>query len=234
MTTKSFTMLLKSNISDIVIHSDAWFQGRLAKFTSSEWHFLMSEKGIDKTGLNYIYRKVGEELTGLPCRKEVSTEATEHGHIYEPEGIRAFGLKMGIEFLVTQKLITNTDKRQGSTPDAIWVHNESTDKLSYNVSTLEQKCPPTYDNYIKLWKCKTPADVKKVEPKYYWQVIHQMMVCDCLKGYFSVFHPFFKVGQLNIVEFRKIELATEFKLAAERGRQAMQLFEETRNEMMAA
>ncbi len=227
-------MLLKSSITNILIHSEDWFSGRLAKFTSSEWHFLMGAKGLGETGLKYIYRKIGEELTGIPCRKEISTEATEHGHQYEPENLLKFGQKMGIDFLVTQKLIVPVNGRIGSTPDAIWVLNESEDKLSYNVCTVEAKCPPSYDNYIGLWKCKTPADVKKFEPKYYWQVLHQMMVCDCLRGYLSIYHPHFKVGQLNVIEFRKIDLVPEFKLMAERSKEALEIFESTRNEMMAA
>jgi len=227
-------MLLKSSISQIVIHSDDWFAGRLAKFTSSEWHFLMGAKGLGDTGLKYIYRKVGEELTGMPCRKEISTEATEHGHLYEPENLLKFGQKMSIDFLVTQKLIVPINSRFGSTPDAIIVLNESVDKLSYNVSTVEAKCPSSYDAYITLWKCKTPDDVKRVDPKYYWQVLHQMMVCDCLKGYLSIYHPFFKAGQLNIIEFKKIDLIQDFKLMSERGKLAVEIFESTRNEMMAA
>lgn len=227
-------MLLKSAITNIAIHSDDWFAGRLAKITSSEFHFLMGEKGIGSTGENYIYRKVGEELTGIPCRKEITTDATEHGHLYEPDNIRLFGQRMGLDFLVTQKLIVPEGRREGSTPDAIWIISESGNELSYNVSTVEAKCPTAYDNYIRLWNCKTPEQVKAVNKIYYWQVLHQMRTCDCLKGYLSIYNPFFKVGNLNIVEFKKIDLVSEFKLMNSRVIEAEAIFVQQRDKMLAA
>lgn len=227
-------MLLKSNISKILIHSDEWFNARLAKFTSSEFHFLMSPEGIGSVGLNYIYRKVGEELTGMPCRKEISTEATEHGHEYEPENIREFGKAMGIEFLVTQALIIDQSGKFGSTPDAMWIVGERSDELSYDVFTMEAKCPTAYDNFIHLWNCKTPAELKKKNKIYYWQVLHQMRMAGALRGYLSIYNPFFKSGKQNIIEFRKTELISEFKLIEERGNEAVIVFVEQRNKMIAA
>jgi hypothetical protein len=225
-------MLLKSQISDIAIHSDDWFAGRLAKFTSSEFHFLMGTDGIGSAGTNYIYRKVGEELTGIPCRKEISTEATEHGLEYEPENLREFGKKMGIEFLVTQKLIIDPNGRVGSTPDAIWPIKERIDQTGWDVYNVEAKCPTAYDNFIHLWNCETPADVKKKNKIYYWQVLHQMKVCGALKGYLSIYNPFFKAGKLNIVEFRQIDLVTEFTLMEKRTQEAIKIFTEQRDKMI--
>lgn len=226
-------MLLKSQITNVVMHSDDWFSGRLAKFTSSEWHFLMGEKGIPDAGMNYIYRKVGEELTGLPCRKEITTDDTEHGQMYEPEGLKAFGVHMGVEFLVTQKLIKKLDSREGSSPDAIWVRSESADANGYNVFTGEIKCPTSYDKYIHLWNCKTPADLKKVNKAYYWQVMHQMRVCDALRGYFIVYQPFFRMGKLNVIEFKKTELIEDFKMMNIRAQQAEIIFVNQRDKMIA-
>lgn len=227
-------MLPKTSISNIIIHSDDWFAGRLARFTSSECHFLMDDNKIPAAGYNYIYRKVGEELTGLPCRREISTEDTEHGHLYEPDGIRAFGNKMGIEFLVTQRLIVPEGGREGSTPDGIWVRNESVDKTMYNVSTVEVKCPTSYDRYISFWNCKAPEDVKKASKAYYWQVLHQMRVCDAMRGYLVIYQPFFKTGNINIVEFRKPELVDDFKTMNNRIQDAETIFIAQRNKMIAA
>lgn len=225
-------MLLKSSISNISIYSDEWFVNRLAKFTSSEFYLLMGEKGIGDTGRNYIYRKLGEELTGIATKKEVSTEATEHGNMYEMENLQEFGKAMKIDFLVTQKLISPIDSRYSSTPDALIVDSETPDKVGYNVYTVEAKCPLSYDGYIKLWKCKTPQQLKQESKQYYYQVLHQMYVCDSLRGYLSVYHPNFKVGKLNIIEFKRTELTNEFKLIKERTEQAIRIFEETRNEMI--
>src|SRR5258707_6629249 len=148
-------MLLKSHITNIEIHSDAWFAGRLAKFTASEIHHLMGEKPFTQGALSYIYRKVGEELSGLPCRDEVDTNATRHGNLYEPEAIQKFGEREGLQFVVTQKLIHNPETRFSCTPDALIINKENIDELSYNVSTLEVKCPSSYDAYISLCLCET-------------------------------------------------------------------------------
>jgi hypothetical protein len=226
-------MLLKSQISNVLVLSEDWFIGKLGKFSSSEFHFLMGAEGIGATGTNYIYRKVYEELSGLPSRKEISTEATEHGLEYEPENLREFGKHMGIEFLVTQKLILDKNGRVGSTPDGIWVINESIDKTAYNVSTVEAKCPSA-EHFIHLWNCETPADLKKKNKIYYWQVLHQMKVCDALKGYISIYNPYVKAGKLRVIEFRKIDLVKEFTLMEQRTQEAIKIFTDQRDKMIAA
>ena len=227
-------MLRKEWISGVQMHSEDWFTKRLSKFTSSEWHLVMGERGIGEGGKSYIYRKVGELLTGIVNKKEIATEATEHGNLYELENLRMFAKVMGLGFLVTQKLIAPQDSKHSSTPDALIVNYEAENKEEYSVSTVEAKCPLTYDNYIKLWKCRTPFDVKKVKPEFYWQTLHQMWVCDSLVGYLSVYHPHFRVGQLRIIEFKKIDLVSEFKLLKQRAIEAELLFDETVNEMMKA
>ena len=227
-------MLLKSAITNIEVHSKEWFDERLAKFTSSEWHFVMGAAGIGVTGMKYIYRKVGEEMTGIPCRDEITTDATAHGHTYEPLALTAFAKKMNIEFLVTQKLIVPKNSRHGSTPDGLIVYKESTDHTGYDVFTVEAKCPTSYDGYLELWECETPMAIKAVSKKYYWQVLHQMDVAGALKGYLVIYQPYFKAGGLKIIEFRKSELINEFKLINERKKEVEQIFITLRDKLLAA
>jgi hypothetical protein len=221
-------MLLIKNITDIPMLSDEWYQARLACFTSSEKYCLMSDKFLTVGAMSYIKRKIFEELSGLPSKEQVNTISTEHGHKYESEGIMEYGKSKGLEFVVTQKLIKEPGSRFGSTPDFIIVHNKSSDGLSYNVSTGEIKCPQG-EAFIGLAMCKTPEDVKKLEPKYYWQVIDQMAACDALIGHFVVYNPFVRVGKLHSVEFRKINLVPEFKLLKERNQLTIAKFEEIRD-----
>jgi len=229
-------MLLKSKISEHQLSLDPllnekYNQAKLGKFTSSEWHYLMAEKGLGSAGLNYIYRKVGEVMTGMKCRPDISTAATEHGLSYEREGLIKFGEKMGLQSLLVQRLILDEDGRCGGTPDGLIVLNESTDGLSLNVQTCEIKCPLSFDGYIRLWKCKTPEDLKKEAREYYYQVLHQMSLCDCLVGWFIVYMPFFKSGQMNIIEFRKINLIPEFKLMNDRKVEATKIFNQILEEL---
>src|SRR4029077_12781748 len=98
-------MLAIKNITDIQMLSDAWFMDRLARFTASENHYLCSDKFLTVDANKYVLRKVYEELSGLPSKDPVNTVATEHGHKFEPEGIREYGISIGLEFVVVQKLI---------------------------------------------------------------------------------------------------------------------------------
>lgn len=228
-------MLLKTKISEHQISLDPLLNekydaAKLGKFTSSEFHYLMAEKGLGSAGKNYIYRKVGEYMTGMKCRADISTAATEHGLNYEREGLVKFGEKMGLQSLLVQRLILD-DERCGGTPDGLIVLNESIDQLSYTVQSCEIKCPLSFDGYIRLWKCKKPEDLKKEERAYYYQVLHQMYICDALVGFFICYHPFFKSGQMNIIEFRKINLIPEFKLINDRKNEAIKIFNETVNEL---
>lgn len=228
-------MLLKSKISEHQISLDPLLNekydaAKLGKFTSSEFHYLMAEKGLGSAGKNYIYRKVGEYMTGMKCRADISTAATEHGLNYEREGLVKFGEKMGLQSLLVQRLILD-DERCGGTPDGLIVLNESIDQLSYTVQTCEIKCPLSFDGYIRLWKCKTPEDLKREERAYFYQVCHQMYITDALVGFFICYHPFFKSGQMNIIEFRKINLIPEFKLINDRKNEAIKIFNETVNEL---
>lgn len=191
-------MLLKSKISSIKIHSDEWFAARLAKFTSSEIHNLLGG-GFQR----YVRLKIGEEVTGKSAKDEVNTPATMHGNMFEAEAIKRWGNYTGIDFLVTQQLIADSNSRFGSTPDFLIVVRESPDKLFYEVETGEVKCPPTYDNYLLLFECKTPQDLKKAKKEYYWQVLDQMDNCEALRGHFIAYHPDFKVGNGRHIVFER-------------------------------
>ncbi len=212
-------------ITDCVIHSDAWFYGRLSKLTASEWYCFMGEKLKAKGAQSYIFRKVGETLSGIPSRKEISTESTEHGHIYEKENLIQFMKAMNVEFMVQQKLITEPESPFGCTPDALIVISEKSDKTAYQVQTVEAKCPG-YEKYIRLAMCKTAEDVKSVAPEYFWQCLFQISMCDALYGYLSCYQPFFKSGGLKIIQFDRQALAKDFKNLEDRKRLAVEYFNE--------
>jgi hypothetical protein len=238
-------MLLKSKISEHQISLDPvlnekYDAAKLGKFTSSEWHYLMAEKGIGSAGLNYIYRKVGERMTGIKSRADISTAATEHGLAYEREGLIKFGKQMGLESLLVQRLILDEDGYCGGTPDGLIVLNESTDGLSYNVQSCEIKCPLSFDGYIRAFKCKTPLDLRIEFREWYFQCLHQMDLCGAMDAFFIVYHPFFKSGQINIIKFNKLDIVkktseggrtNDFKLINERKQQAIKIFDETIKEL---
>ncbi len=228
-------MLNKDRISGIKTGTDEWKQARIGKFTSSQIFSLMQKKELAEGFMGYIYQKVGEELTGVSVDEEelfIETNAMRWGFIYEPEALQKFGKIKGLDFLIVQQLITVPGTRFGSTPDGLVIHNESTDQSAYNVSTVEVKCFPTYIRYIELALCRTPQQVKITNTRVYWQVLDQMDNCDCLTGYLVVYHPNFRAGNLNIVEFRKVQLLEDFKLLKSRKQLAIEKFEEVRDSLL--
>lgn len=239
-------MLKKSSISKIQILSDEWFESRLGKFTSSEIHFICNDKFLTTGCLSYIYRKVGEVLTGKSIKNELEMDALRWGAYYEADAIKKFAKLKGLDYMVCQQLITAPDTRFGSTPDGIIVNRESSDKTMYDVSTVEVKCPPTYTNYVKLALCKTPQDLKVADNSYYWQVLDQMENCDCLTAYFVCYHPDFKQGNMNVIDFRKMQeegieynekvafpIARDLKFLKERKQLVLKKFEEIKDQLVA-
>lgn len=213
-------MLLKSKISNLEFGSEHWKQARISKMTASKASSLCKPRGIS---MSYIREKVGEAITRVPAEKEIDNDTTRHGILYEPEAIKKFGEKMGIEFLVTQKMICNPESMFSATPDCIWVKRENSDGLSYEVSCGEVKCFPTYSHYVEMAECETPEDVLKADDDVFWQIVAQMVECDCLVGYAIFYHPDFPEdkGGLRIIEFRKMALIDRFKFYMQRRNEAV-------------
>lgn len=229
-------MLKKENISNTVLYSDDWQMQRRGKFTSSKIHCLMGERGLTAGSYTYIDQKLGEEMTGhcVSDEDEFEDENTAWGNQYEPEAIKQFHIKNKVEFLVTQKLIHAPNSRYSSTPDAIWVHGLASNLEEYNVSTLEVKCPRKFHKFNKLFRCKTPKNILKVEPRYFWQVLDQMDNCDSAQGYFAVYHPLYPINcNFNQVQFRKLELWEHFKKLKLRKSEAEQVLLKWKAEFLA-
>lgn len=224
-------MLKIEHISKIEIHTPEWRQARLAKFTSSMIHTIMGDKFLTKECVAYLYERVGEEITGLPCKTEVDVAATNWGLLHEGDALRKFAQFMEIEFLVTQCLVTEPGSRFGSTPDGLWVKQKYGD--AYDVETVEVKCYPSYPHYIECVLCDTPQELKKVDRKLYYQVLDQMLNCDCMKGYAVLYNPEFKnAGGFKTIQFRKLDLMEDFKELKTRKTLAEQKFNEIRNKLI--
>jgi len=233
-------MLKKSKISHIKIYSDEWHASRLAKFTSSDIHFLTGS-----SFQRYVRLKVGEEITGKSAKGEIDVEATRWGGFYEADAVQKFGQKMGYEFLIVQQLITEDGSRFGCTPDFLNVTRISPDETEYEVETGEVKCPPTYDNYLLLFECETPQDLKSAKKEYYWQVLDQMDNCEAIKGHFIAYHPDFRAGNMKHIVFDKMQsiatakgksfpLYDDLKFLREQKKKAVIEFERLRDKLMAA
>lgn len=224
-------MLLRSNISTIEIYSEEWKTARLGKITASNVHHLMGEKLETQGAESYLYDLVGEEISGIPADEDIDNDDTRAGHLYEPECIRKFGKKMQLTFMVVGKMIAEPGARTSCTPDALWIENETPDQKAYSVRTVEAKCPTKHKNYIRLARCTTPAQVKAVSKKYFWQVVMQMEKCGALYGYLVVYNPHYPVGGMRIIEFRKMLMLKEFAFFNQRLKEAEILFDKIKKEV---
>lgn len=207
-------MLPKTRISKIKVHSDEWFESRGGKITSSEISCITGDTFLTTGCKTYLYRKAGEILTGKSIRNELDMDQLRWGDVYEAEAVWKVAKRLNYEYVICQQLITEEKGTCGSTPDGLFINRESSNELHYDVTTLEVKCPYTYAAYVGLALCKTPKDVKARNSQYYWQVLDQMLNCDCLLGYFAAYHPDFKQGNMNLIPFRKMEkVGTEYPIA---------------------
>jgi hypothetical protein len=237
-------MLNKSKISGIKILSDEWYTARLGRFTASEIYLLMAASGFGDGAINYIRRKVGEELTGKSAKGEIDVEATRWGNFYEAEALTKFGIQRKVEFLISQQLISEPGSRFGCTPDGLIPTRISPDDTEYDVETVEVKCPITFDNYIRLFECQTPQDLKEESKQYYWQVLDQLDNCGSLVAWFVVYHPDFKAGNMKVIKIDAMQqvevkgqktfpIYADLKLLRERKVMAEEKFNEIRAKLIS-
>jgi len=226
-------MLLLENITGASMDRDEWVKSRIGRFTSSENYLLMSPQKLSQAGINYIYRKVGEKTSERPCRDEVLSVAIAHGNTYELEGLEKYRQFKGIKEFQCIRVFVKDGERFGSTPDAIQCLSVNSDG-SLNVKVIEVKCPYSFDAYIRLWKCTTPADIREEEFKYYIQVLDQMIVCGALTGALVIYQPFFKEGGLRVIEFKSTDklIYEDMKLLNTRKLIAEEMFNKLREEIV--
>lgn len=233
-------MLKKSKISGVKILSDEWYKNRLAKFTSSD-----KDRSFGSGAMRYVREKVGEEMTGKSAKTEIDTDATRWGTFHEAEALTKFGKVIGIDFLVTQQLVCDPESRFGCTPDGLIVIRESPDQTEYEVETVEVKCPPTFANYIELFECETPMDLKKANSTYYWQCLDQMLICESLNHHFVAYHPDFRRGNLKVLSFsanyseetkkgKEFPVYQDTKALREKNTWLEETFDKVRTKLMAA
>lgn len=229
-------MLPVSRISDIVPYSAEWFESRLGKITSSLVSCLCTPKGIGKGGMTYIRNKVYEKITGKSSERNITTEATVWGNENEPKSIAYWkSITPGCHRLLTDQHIV-LGERFASTPDALVFMNKDlmfgTDTITgedtLNCETLESKSYMTPSIHMAHVECKTPEDIKDINPDLYFQVISQIQWSGVMRGRAIFFHPHFPDGhdyKMGEVVFFKKDMTEEFKFFNTRMQEAEKLFE---------
>lgn len=215
-------MLLINKISHKGVHTDEWMSERMGKITASMFYCLVSKDGnsIPDGGLTYLYNKAGEIITGKRFDAEIFNDNINHGNALEAEAIEWSAKKIGLPIIRntergnTHRLIYINDYAS-CTPDALLSNSVSgnifPDDDHIDIVPLEVKSPLQHHRFVRLLKCKTPADLKKEEKKYYWQVLFQMAGCESARGFFGVYSDIFgNCG--NTIEFKQLEVWDDMKL----------------------
>lgn len=214
-------MLELTKISHVAVHREDWHKQRLGKITASQIGRLKGDNAHEGKftigGITYIEECANEIITGEAYREEIFTKDIEWGNAHEIEAIQHFLSITGLSVLRnddswdTHRFIVH-DEVFGATPDALIPVNPNKlfndEGTAINVRTLEVKSPRK--KFVKFYKCKTPADLLKAEPTYYYQVLAQMSFCGAAIGYWACYHPAFK-NKMRIIEFKKVEMTDEFK-----------------------
>lgn len=167
---------------------------RNGMFTGSEVYKLMGAKGMGKTGETYIFEKVSEFLTGLPCKEEFSSAATAWGIEHEDEAKQYFeaatGLKVAAIGTISNDMIVGT-------PDGIikvdtGFEIKCPDGIIKVDVGFEIKCPYNSGNHVKNLMMQSANDLLDLRPEYYWQCVSYMWLTDLKAWKFCSYDPRFK------------------------------------------
>lgn len=155
-------------------NSKEWFAFRRGKFTASECHKLMGEKGgiTTQTAKTYILDKVAEALSDPHWNEDndYKNKATEWGITLEPDALEYYSLAYNL----------NVDKPDPQSPDWCDEVSCSPDGIVYPEKDdnygIEIKCPYVRSNHVNHMLMLCEADLKKVMPAYYWQILMCMLI----------------------------------------------------------
>lgn len=151
--------------------SPEWYESRRGLFTSSRIHELMGQKGLGKTGETYAFEMAVEIVEGCNMEEGFDTFDVRRGRELEPLAFERFENLMSIQFVSVEPCgFFSLNSYTGGSPDG----------LVGDDGVLEIKCPKpetffrvVMDNYI--------------DPKYYDQIQHQMLVTGRSKAHYFVY-----------------------------------------------
>lgn len=166
--------------------SKEWHKFRHGRFTASECHKLMGEKGGVKTATahTYIHEKVAETLTD-GWHDEMSTVATRWGNEYEPIAVMYYEAAFKCNVIKPDPQYPEWCDEISSSPDGITILNDSIREIGQ-----EYKCPYNPANHVKYMMMRSESDLKLTYKESYWQILMNMLIWE-LDWEFISFDPRF-------------------------------------------
>lgn len=167
---------------------EAWLKKREFKFSSSNCHRLMTyEDKIDtlpKGAMTYVEEIVIEILTAGKGKKNFTNDSMDRGNEEEKFAVLKFEEKTGLKLYATnedQEFIQMCSYF-GGTPDGLFGED----------GLVEIKCPDSKTHLFYLRALKTPEDLKKHCPNYYWQIQGNLLASGRKTAYFISFDDRFE------------------------------------------
>lgn len=186
--------LLSEVLSETEQGSELWYKVRLGKFTSSRAADWVCKRGeLTGTALTYIAKKAAELVTG---REQDTYESEEMiwGKEHEPEARRLYAEKTGLD--VRECGFVLVDEWFGGSPDGL-VEPEG---------ILEIKCPNS-DTHIKNMTCESADDLKKLNPKAFYQIQSNLLVTGRAWAHFVSYDPRCKSVEFFLLHVKRDESA---------------------------
>lgn len=151
--------------------SPEWYESRRGLFTSSRINELMGVKGLGKTGETYAFEMAIDMVEGWNMEESYVSFDMQRGIDTEPLAFAKFSDLMSLNFVSVETCgFFALNEYTGGSPDG----------LVGDDGVLEIKCPKpetffrvVLDNYI--------------DPKYYDQIQHQLLVTGRNKGHYFVY-----------------------------------------------
>lgn len=197
--------------------SQAWFEARKGKITSSEIHKIMGsgkkEETLTEVAKTYLLEKVAEILGGAPILSHPvgsKPAALEWGTELEPAAVEHYAQQSGLEVAKASFMVVN--EHYGGSPDGLVAPS----------GIIEVKCPYSTANHFKYALIKTDADLKKIAPQYYYQCVSNMICanadwCDFIsydprvhEDYSMFVYRVFKKQEDVDQIFSRLEVAIEY------------------------
>ena len=155
--------------------SEAWFEIRKAKITSSEIYKIMGKSDFSDTAKTYLLEKVCELYGGVT--EPATGAALSWGTDLEPIAIEYYEQKTGLK--VDKASFIPAGDFYGGSPDGIITTG----------GIIEVKCPFKSANHFKHGMINTAAKFKKVAPNYYYQCVSNMICAETTFCDFISFDP---------------------------------------------
>jgi len=217
-------------IIDVEQGTPEWFAARLGKFTGSDISDLMYAAKPTKAYTDLINEKRSESKHGITqyeIEKRVGRCIYEnfepsigvngkYGKLMESDALEYYAKKYDEEIHTVGFVVSDKwPEHVGTSPDSLHTRKSS---------GVEIKCHVTLAIHDAATNLKNANDLKEFNVKYYWQVLHNMLVCEAESWDFVSYLPFISPEYvMSCLAITKMEVLNDLGLLEERINTAIKL-----------